>query len=198
MLPCWTDVSGIFDPDILSGMPPGKTALAQQSFLLCPTDPAGARHWFPADGIGCLPFCSVVSSGAQQDWNALQLSLSTNIYIYIYMRGCPQATMDRPQVKAGTAALLVALAAEGRGASRQSVFDGSGSGDSIFMDDDPMPVDAGDSFGSVPGVEHAVVAATLQPARFWPAELDAIDELYHCAERPDGGSFKAIPRADMR
>ena len=126
-------------------------------------------------------------------------SLSLHFFnIYIYLRGCPQATMDRPQAKAGTAALLVALAAEGRGASRHSVFDGSGSGGSIFMDDDPMPVDAGDSFGSVPGVEHAVAAATLQPARFWPAELDAIDELYHCAERPDGGSFKAIPRADMR
>ena len=25
-------------------------------FLLCPTDPAGARHLFPADGIGCVPF----------------------------------------------------------------------------------------------------------------------------------------------
>ena len=59
-------------------MPPGKKThrsnnksdgwqpiVGQNTFFwMRPTDPAGARRWFPADGIGCLPLWLVVSSSA--------------------------------------------------------------------------------------------------------------------------------------
>jgi hypothetical protein len=61
----------------MSGMPLGKTrigqienpmdgsqVLARIRFYVAPTDPAGAIHWFSADGIGCVPFWLVVSSSA--------------------------------------------------------------------------------------------------------------------------------------
>ncbi len=84
--PFWTD-SSISYRQSVSGMPPGigqidhpldgSQVLAKLHFLAAPTDPAGTRHWFPADGIGCLPFWLVVSSGAH-----------IYIYIYIYIYIC--------------------------------------------------------------------------------------------------------------
>jgi hypothetical protein len=49
--------------------------------LLRPTDPAGVRHGFPADGIGCASFWLVVFSGAHINY---MFSNNPNI---IYIRG---------------------------------------------------------------------------------------------------------------
>ena len=41
----------------------GRHVLAKIRFGAAPTDPAITRHWFPADGIGCLPLWLIVCSG---------------------------------------------------------------------------------------------------------------------------------------
>ncbi len=50
--------------------------LCHLSFLCCANRPPGARHWFPADGIGCVPFWLVVSSGANHVKSTIMIVIS--------------------------------------------------------------------------------------------------------------------------
>ncbi len=62
-----------------------------------PTDPAGTRHWFPADGIGCLPFWLVVSSGAH-----VNLDCSIFLLFIFYCKTCcyfSNVAAERPDTK---------------------------------------------------------------------------------------------------
>ena len=93
-----------FDPEIESGMPPGKNehrsnqtsagleaCCGRNTFFAAPTDTDRARHSFPADEIGCVPFWLVVSSGAHI-YDARACYMSPN---HIFTQTCFQNMTPR-------------------------------------------------------------------------------------------------------
>ena len=67
----WKNIASVKSKNPLDG----SHSLAN-IFFVAPTVPASARHWFPADGIGCVPFWLVVSSGANHVKSTIMIVIS--------------------------------------------------------------------------------------------------------------------------